>query len=398
METKDKAVGGNGKDANWLCECGRVNFGNFCVACGKPRPVVSAEQEQAEEQALEVKEENNSPQLERPLSIEDTQQMSVVQPTKATSSEDKSKSRKNAIIAAGIVISLFACIALGVFLANMSGKGANEPQAVEENVQENKENNFFSIEEQAAKASELSINGLDLGADIEKMHALFGQERSLQAKGEKQYYQYDDVRVVVNNNVVIGLVSESAHAYSKRGLHEGATLQDVRLMYGDNFIKSKYENLELYEYKFTTVNNKDGLLRFAFNKGDDKVQYISARMDEKASANKPTKAEAQNPAIQVLYNYHANITNKKYREAYDCLSENFKKRMSYEGWVPGFKTTVSSVPSDVMIYSQTAKKIILTFNLRAVDNPGGTRDFSGTAEVINTKNGWKIDKLYHNLK
>lgn len=98
---------------------------------------------------------------------------------------------------------------------------------------------------------------------------------------------------------------------------------------------------------------------------------------------------AQETPIQVLQSFHQNITGKKYRQAYKCLSKDFQNSMSYEGWASGFQTTVSSTASDVNIISQT----VLTYTLKAVDNPGGTQYFKGTAVLIKENDGWKIDEV-----
>lgn len=110
-----------------------------------------------------------------------------------------------------------------------------------------------------------------------------------------------------------------------------------------------------------------------------------------------TAPTAQNPAgqspTQTLKAFHQNITDKAYRKAYDCLSRDFQNSMSYEGWASGFQTTVSSTVSDVKTESQTNDQAVLTYLLKAVDNPGGTKYFRGTAVLVKTSGGWKIDEI-----
>ena len=36
---------------------------------------------------------------------------------------------------------------------------------------------------------------------------------------------------------------------------------------------------------------------------------------------------------------------------------------------------------------------MLTYTLKAVDNPGGTQYFKGTAVLIKENDGWKIDEV-----
>lgn len=111
------------------------------------------------------------------------------------------------------------------------------------------------------------------------------------------------------------------------------------------------------------------------------------------------KNQSQKEAIKTLCDFHSNITNKNYRAAYNCLSQSFQDRMRYDGWAAGFKTTVSSTPQDIKVYSESNDHIVLTYNLKAVDNPGGTKIYSGTAVVKHTgNNGWKINEITNKEK
>lgn len=123
-----------------------------------------------------------------------------------------------------------------------------------------------------------------------------------------------------------------------------------------------------------------------------------SKKNESTQNQNPGKTPAQRDAIQTLQHFHYNITQKDYRQAYSCLSDSLQGRMSYDGWVPGFKTTVSSTPSDIKVASESADRVVLTYNLKAVDNPGGTQNFSGTVVVIKTKNGWKINEITNKVK
>lgn len=113
------------------------------------------------------------------------------------------------------------------------------------------------------------------------------------------------------------------------------------------------------------------------------------------------KTEAQRAAEQTLLDFHENITKKNFSQAYSCLSRGFQNYMSYEGWVPGFKTTVSSEVSDIKILSETSNTVVLTYILKSVDNIGGKQEvlyFSGTASVINENGSWKIDEVTNKVR
>ena len=110
------------------------------------------------------------------------------------------------------------------------------------------------------------------------------------------------------------------------------------------------------------------------------------------------KNDNQKLAISAFYNFHKKITEHKLREAYEIFSPNLQGQISYEGWVPGFDTTVSSTPSDVKILSESNNTIVLTYYLKAVDNPGGTQNFTGTVTLIKVNNNWKIDDIHNKIK
>lgn len=106
----------------------------------------------------------------------------------------------------------------------------------------------------------------------------------------------------------------------------------------------------------------------------------------------------QKMAINALYDFHKNITEHKLQNAYGIFSPAMQNRVSYNGWAPGFKTTVSSTPSDVKVASETDSRIVLTYYLQAVDNPGGTQNFTGTAVMVKVGDSWKIDDVTNKVK
>lgn len=123
----------------------------------------------------------------------------------------------------------------------------------------------------------------------------------------------------------------------------------------------------------------------------DRAEKSPATFSPKTDS--PASPTNQGTPIQVLRTFHENITNKNYRKAYNCLSKDFQAAVSYEGWVPGFRTTVSSTVSDVKTVSKTSDQVVLTYTLIAVDNPGGTQYFHGTTILVKTSEGWKIDDI-----
>lgn len=108
--------------------------------------------------------------------------------------------------------------------------------------------------------------------------------------------------------------------------------------------------------------------------------------------------ENQKSAIKSFYDFHKNITEHKLQNAYSFFSPGMQEKMTYEGWVPGFNTTVSSTPSDVKVLSESESRIVLTYYLQAIDNPGGTQNFTGTVVMIKVGDSWKIDDVTNKVK
>lgn len=115
----------------------------------------------------------------------------------------------------------------------------------------------------------------------------------------------------------------------------------------------------------------------------------------------PLKNQAQNDAVYVFTTFHDSITKGNLKQAYDaCLSNNLKSKMSYNGWAPGFDTTISSTVSDIKVYSENQNQIVLTYILTAVDKVKGktqTEKFNGTVVMINQNGSWKVDDIKNKI-
>ncbi len=148
---------------------------------------------------------------------------------------------------------------------------------------------------------------------------------------------------------------------------------------------------------------------------DNTIKSDNAQSVTKPSMNIPTAAPAQpkvyeptdianangqnqKEAIRALYDFHKNITEHKLQNAYGIFSPAMQGRASYDGWALGFNTTVSSTPSDVKVASESDSRIVLTYYLQAVDNPGGTQNFTGTAVMVKVGDTWKIDEVTNKIK
>ncbi len=131
-------------------------------------------------------------------------------------------------------------------------------------------------------------------------------------------------------------------------------------------------------------------------------KYEQARAKEASMTDGKSPQQKLTPvqleAANTLSQFHDNITKKDLRKAYDCMSPNMQKRVSYEGWAPGFKTTVSSEIYDVKVAFENNDRMALTYFLKTVDNPGGEKNYTGTAVMAKTAMGWKIEEITNKLK
>lgn len=71
-----------------------------------------------------------------------------------------------------------------------------------------------------------------------------------------KFYNYSDIQVGIKDGKVDSLVSNSSVVETKRGIHQGSNLQDVLNKYGDNYSKTDYNDLILYEYTFASDSGK----------------------------------------------------------------------------------------------------------------------------------------------
>lgn len=197
-----------------------------------------------------------------------------------TSPRQITADKKKILIGSAIIVIL----ALGVFFGMRTMKNNevtyDDKPMVQEKVVEKKEPEM---------TTNLSLGGLDLGLTAEEMHKRLGNENSTKTEGTFQYYYYDSLKVGIQNGKITSLVSDGSTAKTKLGIHEGSSLDDVVQAYGNNYMRMTYDSLVLYEYEYESLNGQKGILRFAINQSDNKVNYISVRIQEKPQAKAAPK-------------------------------------------------------------------------------------------------------------
>lgn len=377
----------------WACVCGHQgNTSAFCTECGRSR--AEGERQAAPPVATAAGTQRNAvPPVQPQVWPEPAGQAAG-----GAAGRSPAEAKKRMALIAAVVVLLGILVFFGVREFGSQGSGSYASLVGKQATETAKE----------AK-TDLSLGGLDLGdkkSDIEK--AKLGKENDTKEESGFVFHYYDDVQVATDGDEVVGLKSVSDRLATKRGIHQGDSLADVKKAYGSDFQKSAGEDgMTYYEYAFQTDAGEEGLLRFAIRNSDQKVGYISARLTryEKAKAQPNTQAAA--PAADArgaqvaLNNFYNAISHKDYSGAWQMMTPEQQKRMGdYDSFRQGYSTTLSSEARNVTIASAAPDKVVLTYRLLARDRmPGGkvkAQVFDCSATMVPSGGTWKL--LYTEAK
>ena len=381
----------------WACVCGHQgNTSAFCTECGRSR--AEGERQAAAQAAPPVATAAGTQRNAVPPVRPQVWQEPAGQAAGGAAGRSPAEAKKRMALIAAVVVLLGILVFFGVREFGSQGSGSYASLVGKQATETAKE----------AK-TDLSLGGLDLGdkkSDIEK--AKLGKENDTKEESSFVFHYYDDVQVATDGDEVVGLKSVSDRLATKRGIHQGDSLADVKKAYGSDFQKSAGEDgMTYYEYAFQTDAGEEGLLRFAIRNSDQKVGYISARLTryEKAKAQPNTQAAA--PAADArgaqvaLNNFYNAISHKDYSGAWQMMTPEQQKRMGdYDSFRQGYSTTLSSEARNVTIASAAPDKVVLTYRLLARDRmPGGkvkAQVFDCSATMVPSGGTWKL--LYTEAK
>lgn len=381
----------------WACVCGHQgNTSAFCTECGRSR--AEGERQAAAQAAPPVATAAGTQRNAVPPVRPQVWQEPAGQAAGGAAGRSPAEAKKRMALIAAVVVLLGILVFFGVREFGSQGSGSYASLVGKQATETAKE----------AK-TDLSLGGLDLGdkkSDIEK--AKLGKENDTKEESGFVFHYYDDVQVATDGDEVVGLKSVSDRLATKRGIHQGDSLADVKKAYGSDFQKSAGEDgMTYYEYAFQTDAGEEGLLRFAIRNSDQKVGYISARLTryEKAKAQPNTQATA--PAADArgaqvaLNNFYNAISHKDYSGAWQMMTPEQQKRMGdYDSFRQGYSTTLSSEARNVTIASAAPDKVVLTYRLLARDRmPGGkvkAQVFDCSATMVPSGGNWKL--LYTEAK
>ena len=193
---------------------------------------------------------------------------------------------------AGLAVALIASIGLGYFIVSYQGEGENYSGSNNDTPKINVENKISTVGDTEAKVDEFkdvekqtgSLNPLDLSLGAlsiddpeDKVFKVLGQPPSSKIEDSGIRLKYNDFDVVIKNKKISAFVCRVPSMNTPRDIHIGSDVQTVFDKYGNVTFQSDYENLTLYEYEITSKDGNKCYLRFAVDKGNNKVDYISMR-------------------------------------------------------------------------------------------------------------------------
>ncbi|MBO4400674.1 MAG: hypothetical protein J5809_02385 [Selenomonadaceae bacterium] len=246
--------------------------------------------------------------------------------------------------------------------------------------------------------SELSLNGMDLRIDFTRVRDILGNSASMESSGGYDRYNYGSIEVAVHDGKVEAFVAKDPKFKTLRGLSVGASYSDVVKAYGEPQHVMEIDKLILYEYDFSAMDNHQGLLRFAVNKSDSRVNYISERIIDNDPPPPDNSKENIRLASEAFMNYHRAITNDDYSAAYSLMTEGRKQIMGTpQQFSDGYRTTISSAITKIEPVSASNEVVILDYILEARDRAdnGRTvyRKFRGQVHMSNIFGAWKINEV-----
>ena len=123
----------------------------------------------------------------------------------------------------------------------------------------------------------LSLGGISLDNSASEITSKLGAPITTENKDGVTVQKYKDVEVHVSNGQIQMIVSNSPNAQTSRGIHEQSSIHDAVKAYGGAYETSEYGNYDLIEYKVNDAKIGECIIRFAVEKNNNKVNYISIR-------------------------------------------------------------------------------------------------------------------------
>lgn len=163
---------------------------------------------------------------------------------------------------------------------DMIGKNIAYRNKLKNNNQDSNTNTSSTNNETTTnKASDsLSLGGVSLINTDSEITSILGTPLESKTNSDGvTVRKYKDVEVHIANGQIQMIVSNSPNAQTSRGIHEQSSIHDAVKAYGGAYETSEYGNYDLIEYKVNDAKFGECIIRFAVEKNNNKVNYISIR-------------------------------------------------------------------------------------------------------------------------
>ena len=160
-------------------------------------------------------------------------------------------------------------------------------------------------------SDDLRLGWIDIDEEISSVIGKMGEPYKIEDKngGKVYYYGYENLKhaknlknanmeITVKNSRVSSIISCNSSIHTPRGVSASDRLtegkpstggvrrrEDVMSLYGIGYTTTNYEGMELIEYTINSKNGEPCILRFAVNKSDNYIDYISIRHKEEQAQN-----------------------------------------------------------------------------------------------------------------
>lgn len=290
--------------------------------------------------------------------------------------------RRGNLLISGVIVVIFLLIGGFYIYEKNTNKAVQSPKI-------NTNQSLQSDKKTKTADSDLALGPVFVGESWSDAKLDLGSEISSSTESKNQvHYKFNNLEVVVKDGVVDALISRDSSVSTKKGIHQGDSLQDVLKAYGKNYKKSDYDQGTCYEYEYKTKNGSPALLRFAID-SNDKVDYISIR----------TITNDVNNAKKAFLDYHKAISNHRFKDAYSYFTDNGRQSVGdYSSYARGYQDTLSSSVSNISVVDSSPSKVKFTYTLKSrdrvpVSSKNKIQTFSGEVTMINDNGKWYIDNM-----
>ena len=252
--------------------------------------------------------------------------------------------------------------------------------------------------------TEVSLNGVDVGINLNKLQEKLGQPKSRENMGNYEIYSYDNLKVEVRDNKVHALMTDSPGVTTVAGVQVGSSFDDLIARHGSDFDKH-FDKLMIYEYPKLALDNQKGVLIFSVDSQDPpRIVNIVARLKEDTEPPTdppdPIDKEAAEKAKVALHKFINTIARgeSEIRKAYrDMLTNHYKAIVTEDQFVNmclGFSAL--NFTRGFQVQKANSNSVVLTFEAESrtpVAEGILYKHWVGEIKMANEVDVWKIDDV-----